>query len=179
MDEIRIRARQLRKNLTDAERLLWGKLRLWQVEGFKFRRQQPLGWYIVDFVCLEKRLVIEIDGGQHAQQANYDTERDAWLRNQGFSVLRFWNNDVLKNIDAITELIAKNLQSTPYLNPSPQEAVSQCDKTRSCHVERSETSRILSHLRRRDSSASPQNDIATQSPRGKEVKNEEKYLIGL
>ena len=113
MDEIRIRARQLRKNLTDAERLLWGKLRLWQVEGFKFRRQQPLGWYIVDFVCLEKRLVIEIDGGQHAQQANYDTERDAWLRNQGFSVLRFWNNDVLKNIDAITELIAKNLQSTP------------------------------------------------------------------
>jgi very-short-patch-repair endonuclease len=120
MDEIRIRARELWKNLTDAERLLWRKLRFWQVEGFKFRRQQPLGRYIVDFVCLEKRLVIEIDGGQHARQANYDTERDAWLRDEGFSVLRFWNDDLLKNIDGVLEVIAKNLQSTPYLNPSPQ-----------------------------------------------------------
>jgi very-short-patch-repair endonuclease len=120
MHEIRIRARQLRKNLTDAERLLWRRLRLWQVDGFKFRRQQPLGNYIVDFVCLEKRLIIEVDGGQHAQQANYDTDRDAWLRNQGFVILRFWNNDVLKNIDGVMEVIAKNLQSTPYLNPSPQ-----------------------------------------------------------
>jgi very-short-patch-repair endonuclease len=120
MHEIRIRARQLRKNLTDAERLLWRRLRLWQVDGFKFRRQQPLENYIVDFVCLEKRLIIEVDGGQHAQQANYDTDRDAWLRNQGFVILRFWNNDVLKNIDGVMEVIAKNLQSTPYLNPSPQ-----------------------------------------------------------
>ncbi|HEV8719793.1 MAG TPA: DUF559 domain-containing protein [Candidatus Binatia bacterium] len=120
MDEIRIRARQLRKNLTDAERLLWRKLRLWQVDGFKFRRQQPLGRYIVDFVCLEKRMIIEVDGGQHAEDANYDTDRDAWLRNQGFVILRFWNNDVLKNIDGVLEVIAKNLQSTPYLNPSPQ-----------------------------------------------------------
>ena len=120
MHEIRIRARQLRKNLTDAERLLWRKLRLWQLDGFKFRRQQPLGGYIVDFACLEKRLVIEIDGGQHAQQANYDTERDAWLREQRFVVLRFWNNDVLKNIDGVLEVIAKNLQITPFLIPSPQ-----------------------------------------------------------
>jgi very-short-patch-repair endonuclease len=120
MHEIRIRARQLRKNLTDAERLLWRRLRLWQVDGFKFRRQQPLGNYIVDFVCLEKRLIIEVDGGQHAQQANYDTDRDAWLRNQDFVILRFWNNDVLNNIDGVMEVIAKNLQSTPYLNPSPQ-----------------------------------------------------------
>jgi very-short-patch-repair endonuclease len=116
----RSRARQLRKNPTDAERLIWQKLRFWQVDGCKFRRQQPLGNYIVDFVCLEKRLIIEVDGGQHAEDANYDTDRDAWLRNQSFVILRFWNNDVLKNIDGVMEVIVKNLQSTPYLNPSPQ-----------------------------------------------------------
>jgi very-short-patch-repair endonuclease len=120
MNETRMRARQLRQNPTDAERLLWRKLRLWQVEGFKFRRQQPLGRYIVDFVCLEKRLIIEIDGGQHAENANYDTERDAWLRDQGFVVLRFWNNDVLKNMDGVMEQVIKSLKSTPFLNPSPQ-----------------------------------------------------------
>jgi very-short-patch-repair endonuclease len=120
MDEIRMRARQLRKNSTDAERLLWRKLRFWQIEGLKFRRQQPLGQYIVDFVCLEKGLIIELDGGQHAQQANYDTERDAWLRNQGFVILRFWNHDVLRNMDGVMEHVIKSLKSTPFLNPSPQ-----------------------------------------------------------
>jgi very-short-patch-repair endonuclease len=120
MDSHRARARQLRRNPTDAERLLWRKLRFWQVDGLKFRRQQPLGPYIVDFVCLEKRLVIEVDGGQHAENANYDTERDAWLRAQDFVVLRFWNNDVLKNIDSVVEQVIKTLKSTPYLNPSPQ-----------------------------------------------------------
>ena len=120
MSAKRTRARQLRKNPTDAERLLWQKLRFWQVDGCKFRRQQPLGNFIVDFVCLEKRLIIEVDGGQHAEHVNYDTDRDAWLRNQGFGILRFWNNDVLKKIDSVMEMIAKNLQSTPYLNPSPQ-----------------------------------------------------------
>jgi very-short-patch-repair endonuclease len=93
---------------------------LWQVDGFKFRRQQPLERYIVDFVCLEKRLIIEVDGGQHADDANYDTVRDGWLREQRFVVLRFWNNDVLKNIDGVLEMIAKNLQNTPFLIPSPQ-----------------------------------------------------------
>ena len=120
MNRTRVRARELRKNPTDAERLLWRKLRLWQIDGFKFRRQQPLGRYIVDFICLEKRLVIEIDGGQHAQQADQDKERDAWLRDEGFVILRFWNNDVLKNMDGVTQVIVKTLQSTPYLNPSPQ-----------------------------------------------------------
>ncbi len=116
----RTRARQLRKNPTDAERLLWQKLRFWQIDGCKFRRQQPLGNFIVDFVCLEKRLIIEVDGGQHAEHVTYDTDRDTWLRNQGFVILRLWNNDVLKNIDGVIEMIAKNLQSTPYLIPSPQ-----------------------------------------------------------
>jgi very-short-patch-repair endonuclease len=115
-----MRARQLRKNPTEAERLLWRELRLWRIDGFKFRRQQPLGPFIVDFVCLERRLVVEIDGGQHAQQGNYDNQRDGWLRDQGFVVLRFWNHDVLRGIDVIKEQIYRSLQSTPYLNPSPQ-----------------------------------------------------------
>ena len=120
MTEIRERARQLRKNLTDAERVLWRKLRFWQIDGCKFRRQQPLGRYIVDFVCLEKRLVVEVDGGQHAEDTNYDTDRDAWLRNQSFTVLRFWNHDVLKNIEGVMNVIVEKLQSTPFLHPSPQ-----------------------------------------------------------
>jgi very-short-patch-repair endonuclease len=120
MDRIRTRARELRNNPTDAERVLWGHLRFWQLDGCKFRRQQPLGRYIVDFVCLEKRVVVEVDGGQHAQQPGPAAERDRWLRDEGFVVLRFWNHDVLKNINAIKELVYKTLRSTPYLNPSPQ-----------------------------------------------------------
>jgi very-short-patch-repair endonuclease len=120
MEEIRRRVRHLRKNPTDAERLLWQKLRFWQVDGLKFRRQQPLGRYIVDFVCLEKRLVVEVDGGQHAENTNYDRERDAWLHDQEFVVLRFWNHDVLKKIDEVMNVIIEKLRSTPFLNPSPQ-----------------------------------------------------------
>jgi len=120
MDIIRARARALRKNSTEAEKVLWGHLRFWQVEGYKFRRQQPLGNYIVDFVCLEKRLIIELDGGQHAEQSDYDAKRDAWLSDEGFTVLRFWNNNVLKNIEGVTEKIFRTLKSTPFLNPSPQ-----------------------------------------------------------
>jgi very-short-patch-repair endonuclease len=107
----------LRNNPTDAERLLWSHLRFWQLDGYKFRRQQPLGSYIVDFVCLEKRLAVEVDGGQHSQAV--DAERDNWLRDQGFVLLRFWNNEVLKNIDGVREVILRNLLNT-YLNPSPQ-----------------------------------------------------------
>jgi very-short-patch-repair endonuclease len=120
MDPKQSRARQLRRNPTDVELLLWQRLRFWQVDGCKFRRQQPLGHYIVDFVCLHKRFIIELDGGQHAQEANYDAARDAWLREQGFIILRFWNNDVLKNIDGVMEMIVKGLQGAPYLNPSPR-----------------------------------------------------------
>ena len=120
MNRTRVRARELRKNSTDAERLLWRKLRLWQIDGFKFRRQQPLGIYIVDFACLEKRLIIEIDGGQHAEDALYDRRRDDWLRAQGFIVLRLWYHDVLNNITGVLERILQTLQHTPYLNPSPQ-----------------------------------------------------------
>ena len=107
------KARQLRKNMTDAERLFWRELRSRQVGGHKFRRQQPLGRFVVDFVCLEKRLVIEVDGGHHAEveQAAYDVDRTVWLRREGFRVLRFWDHEVLKEIDAVTEAVCNALSS--------------------------------------------------------------------
>jgi very-short-patch-repair endonuclease len=121
MDRIRLRARKLRNNPTEAEKFLWRQLRFWQIGGYKFRRQQPLGKYIVDFICFEKRLVIELDGGQHAEQRmKYDSERDAWLIAEGFFVLRFWNDEVLKNIDGVKEVILSKLDNTPFLSPSPQ-----------------------------------------------------------
>lgn len=98
-------ARALRRNPTGAERALWKHLRMRQLDGFKFRRQQPLGPYVVDFVCLERRLIVELDGGQHAEQADSDAERTAWLEAHGFRVLRFWNHDVLKDIEAVKEVI--------------------------------------------------------------------------
>lgn len=114
------KARELRKNPTEAERRLWQHLRLRQFEGYKFRRQQPLGPYIVDFVCLEKKIVIEVDGGQHSTQVQYDNERTVWLAAQGFRVLRFWNNEVLGEIEMVKEVIWKTLtQPHPHLNPPP------------------------------------------------------------
>ncbi len=80
----KIRVRELRKNPTEAERSLWKELRFRQIGGYKFRRQQPLGDYIVDFVCFEKRLVVEVDGGQHSEQIEHDFKRDEWLKAQGF-----------------------------------------------------------------------------------------------
>jgi len=88
-------ARKLRKNLTEAEKYLWYVLRLNHL-GVKFRRQAPIGKYIVDFACYDKKLVVELDGGQHFENKD-DEERDGWLRQQGFNVLRFWNNEVLEN----------------------------------------------------------------------------------
>jgi len=120
MDQTGLRARQLRRNPTEVERLLRQRLRFWQVGGFKFRRQQPLGNYIADFVCLEGRLIVEIDGGQHADQKDYDKKRDAWLRDQDFIVLRFWNCDILENMDGVLHPIRDKLTSAPFLSPSPQ-----------------------------------------------------------
>ncbi|MBM4350351.1 MAG: endonuclease domain-containing protein [Deltaproteobacteria bacterium] len=120
----RIRPRQLRKNMTDAERLLWRHLRLRQISGYKFRRQQPIGRYIVDFVCFEKKLIIEVNGGQHADQLAYDAKRSAWLEKEGFHILRFWDNQVLNETDGVKEIINDALGSPscpPHLNPPPQE----------------------------------------------------------
>ena len=104
------RSRDLRKNLTDAEQKLWQKLRSKQIYGHKFRRQFALGNYIVDFICLDKRLIIEVDGGQHMENVIYDSQRDEWLKNQNFKVLRFWNNQVLNEIDSVLEIIANNVK---------------------------------------------------------------------
>src|SRR6266545_4213285 len=111
-----IKAKSLRKTSTDAERFLWRHLRSKQIEGLKFRRQEPIGNYIVDFVCFEKALVIEVDGGQHSEAV--DSNRDAWLKSQGFHVLRFWNHEVLTKIEGILEMILRNcIQESP--SPTP------------------------------------------------------------
>src|SRR5215813_9567734 len=99
------RAKELRKNSTDAERALWRQLRAHRLVGYKFRRQQPIGQYIVDFVCFEKHLIIELDGGQHAEQVAYDGERSAWLQSQGFQILRFWNHEVLQDTETVMEVV--------------------------------------------------------------------------
>ncbi|HEX5336886.1 MAG TPA: endonuclease domain-containing protein [Gallionella sp.] len=98
-------AKLLRVNLTDAEQRLWYHLRAHRFMGLKFKRQKPLGRYIVDFICTERRLIVEIDGGQHAEQVEYDRQRDAWLRGQGYTVLRFWNNEVMQQLEAVLEQI--------------------------------------------------------------------------
>jgi very-short-patch-repair endonuclease len=106
-------ARELRKSMTDAERKLWRGLRMRQMHGYKFRRQFPLGAYIVDFVCLEARLIIEVDGGQHADEKYGDTQRDVWLTDQKFRVMRYWNNQVLNELDAVLADIFRILDATP------------------------------------------------------------------
>src|SRR5688572_7052621 len=107
------RARELRANATATERFLWQHLRLRQLGGHKFRRQRPIGPYVVDFVCLEKRLVIEVDGGQHNTQAPQDAEREAWLRQEGYTVLRFWNHEVLTDIETVKNVICSTLNAAP------------------------------------------------------------------
>jgi very-short-patch-repair endonuclease len=87
------------------------------VEGVKFRRQQPIGKYIVDFVAFQKRLVIEVDGGQHAEEKDKDKQRDEWLRSQGFRILRFWNNDIFQNLEGVLETIRINCLRHPPLTP--------------------------------------------------------------
>ena len=107
-------ARALRKRLTPAERKLWYALRDLKSEGLHFRKQAPLDRYILDFVCFEARLVIEVDGGQHAEQSGIvkDAARDAYLNWQGFDVLRFWNSEVLKNTNGVMTAIYEKLGLT-------------------------------------------------------------------
>ncbi len=104
------RARNLRAEATDAEKLLWSHLRRHQVLGYQFRRQEPIGKYIADFVCYQKRLVIELDGGQHIEQLDYDSERSRWLETRGFRVVRFWNEDVLSNAEGVLSVIVMFLE---------------------------------------------------------------------
>ena len=112
-------SKKLRQQSTEAEKRLWSRLRSKQMHGFKFRRQQQIGNYIADFVCFEKGLIIELDGGQHAIDLKRDKQRDDWLRSEGFEVVRFWNTDVFENIEGVLEAI-RNIVLTPSLGPSHQ-----------------------------------------------------------
>jgi very-short-patch-repair endonuclease len=104
----------MRANPTEAERRLWSILRAKRMPGYKFKRQQVLERYIVDFVNFEHRLIVEADGSQHAE-SEADVERDAWLKGQGFVVLRFWNNDILARNDSVADAIWQALQASPPL----------------------------------------------------------------
>ena len=112
-------AKDLRKNATRVETILWRQLRAKQIEGLKFRRQQPIDDFIVDFVCFEKKLIIELDGGQHAQAREEDRERDRRLSEKGYAVLRFWNNEVLENLDGVLEVIRRRCVCPPSPGSPP------------------------------------------------------------
>ena len=103
-------ARRLRRDQTTAEQKLWSRLRDRQLERYKFRRRVPLGRFIVDFSCYDARLVIELDGGQHAEQSEADAARTQWLEGRGFRVLRFWNNEVEENLDGVLMRILEVLK---------------------------------------------------------------------
>jgi very-short-patch-repair endonuclease len=104
-------ARELRQRHTDAEKALWTKLRNRELEGVKFRRQQPIGPYIVDFVSFQRRLIIEIDGGQHneGREKERDEKRTTKLKERGYRIVRFWNNEVLTNLEGVLERIRETL----------------------------------------------------------------------
>ena len=116
------RAKNLRGGLTPAERKLWCILRNRQLEGAKFRRQQPIGPFIADFVCQDRRLIIEADGAQHADNCA-DERRTSFLESKGYRILRFWNNDILNNLDGVAQVIADAL-STPHPPQAPPESPS-------------------------------------------------------
>lgn len=115
-------AQKLRTNQTDAEKLFWRQVQNRALENFKFRRQVPFGKYILDFVCFEAKLVVEIDGGQH-NESKTDDVRDEFLRREGFLVKRYWNNEVLENIEGVMSDLSHFLtlfKKPPHPNPLPQ-----------------------------------------------------------
>jgi very-short-patch-repair endonuclease len=110
------RARELRRTMNARERKLWRALSNREAGGFRFRRQHPIGSYIVDFICLDSRLVIEVDGGQHGddKQIAHDQRRTAWLSAEGYRVLRFWSNEVMSNTEAVVaRVVEAALNSSP------------------------------------------------------------------
>ena len=111
-------ARFLRESQTDTERQLWQRLRGRQLQGFKFRRQHPIAPYVVDFVCIDQRLVVECDGGQHGAMVEADTARTKFLNARGYRVIRFWDNEVLLDIDAVLAVILEALND-PHPCPLP------------------------------------------------------------
>ena len=109
----------MRSTSTEPERRLWYRLRNRRFAGLKFRRQFVVGGYVVDFVCLEQKLVIELDGGQHGEQVAYDEQRTLFLLTKGFRVMRFWNDEVMQQLDAVLEMIGKELDGGGEPGPSP------------------------------------------------------------
>ncbi len=113
-------SRQLRSKMTDAESHLWRRLRGRQIDGLKFRRQHPIGKFILDFACIEMKLAVEVDGGQHGEMLISDNARTEWLKQQGWRVLRFWNNEVLQNTEDVLEQIHRTITASSNFNtPSP------------------------------------------------------------
>ena len=110
VDGAHARARTLRQNMTDAERRVWQILRSHQMNGYRFRRQAPIGRYIADFVCHEARLIVEIDGGQHDRSSLREAECAGFLQNEGYRILRFWNTEVLANLDGVHEAFVEELR---------------------------------------------------------------------
>ncbi len=106
-------ARRLRKNTTDAERLLWARLRRKQFDGYRFRRQVPIAGFITDFACHSAKLIVELDGGHHADNAEQDRRRAAMIELEGYHVIRFWNNDVFENLEGVLERIREALPEPP------------------------------------------------------------------
>lgn len=125
-------ARRLRATMTNAEKTLWLRLRDRRFHGLKFRRQHPIGPYFVDFVCWQRKLVIELDGGQHMDQASYDARRSHFLVSRGFTVLRFWNDEVLNHWEGVAEIIIQYLkmdEGPPHPDPLPKEREKTEQKT--------------------------------------------------
>jgi very-short-patch-repair endonuclease len=110
----------MRRDSTEVERKFWWVVRGRRLGGHKFKRQFPIGHYIVDFVCIEAKLVVELDGGQHALQTAYDEMRDKYLKARGFRVLRVWNTEFLTNKDGVLETLLWQLKNPPHPNPLPQ-----------------------------------------------------------
>jgi very-short-patch-repair endonuclease len=122
-------ARHLRRQQTDAEHSLWRLLRDRRLIQLKFRRQQPIGPYFADFYCSRARLIIELDGSQHQEHIAYDQARTEFLEREGYSVLRFWDNDVLRSPEGVISLIQQSCSQIPHPQPSPQKG--EGDKGRS------------------------------------------------
>src|SRR4051812_11128106 len=112
------RAQQLRNNATEAERRLWLHLSRRQLDGYKFSRQMPVGSFVCDFLCRETKLIVEVDGGQHSQSQR-DERRTAFLEEQGYRVIRFWNNEVLENLEGVLDAIGEALKSSPTPQSPP------------------------------------------------------------
>src|SRR5579872_611501 len=106
-------ARRLRRSQSDAEYALWFQLRRRRFLGLKFRRQHPMGPYIVDFCCVDKKLIVEVDGSQHLENADYDAQRTTFLKRDGYRVIRFWNHEALTEMDGVLEKLAQFLAAAP------------------------------------------------------------------